>query len=242
MFFWFRYSAIDWRTLALRSCLTLSILLLLQHQAFAYPLIQATSGAVILDPICLLTGFFAGSLLMVESRQVSTFLLGLVTTLGVGVAISLLSLTWGLLPGIPPLILPTTVGFGLGLVLSGLWWWGYRQAYGQALLNTLTKQYQDRSQTRLPEENAGFFKTIALRAREIRYRRMVSSGEVNTLYAVIQSKLQQDWQAYQNSHQTKQKAKKRQQIQALLTKADQACGQTSFVSTTAESSKFENPL
>jgi hypothetical protein len=111
------------------------------------------------------------------------------------------------------------------------------------LLNfTLTKQDQNKPQTELPEGNAGFFKTIALRAGEIRYRRMVNSGEVNILYTVVQSKIQQDWQAYQNSQQTKQKVKKRQQIQALLTKADQACGQTSFGSNAAKSSKFENPL
>ncbi len=241
MFIWFRYTAIHWRTLALRSCLTLSILLLSQHQAFAYPLVQATSGAVVLEPICLVTGFFAGSLLVVESRQVSTFLLNLMAILGVGVALSLLS-PWGLLPGIQHLILPIAVGLSLGLVLSGLWWWGYRQAYGQALWNILTKQHQNEAQTRLPEENAGFFKTIALRARKIRYQRLVNSGEVNTLYTVVRRQIQQDWQAYQNSHQTKQKAKNLQQIQALLTKADQACGQTSFVSTTAESSKSENPL
>ncbi|MEM9117487.1 MAG: hypothetical protein AAGD09_06345 [Cyanobacteria bacterium P01_F01_bin.56] len=222
--------------------MALSILLLLQHQAWAYPLTPTASHLGMFEPISFVVAFFVGSLLVVESRRFGDFIWGLLLIAGVGTVIALLSVTWKVLSEIQPLWPVALVGLGLGIGIAGLWWWGYRQAYVQALVATLNGKPLNASPTNsfeLPEEAAGFFNTLHLRAQAIRYRRLVNSGEMNTLVMAIRHHIQQDWKHYRTAQLEHEKAQKRQRIQALLAKADHACGQSPFASVASVSNSPE---
>ena len=236
-----RPSVRRWRTVAMRSSVTLLFLLLLQSHAWAYALPPTVSRLGIIQPIGLIVGVFVGSFLVVESRRFRDFIWGLLLMFGAGMAIALLSITGNIQSEIQALLPVVLMGLGLGITITGLWWWGHRQAYAQALVATLRgKPMTSESQGGLPAKIAGFFNTLRLQAQAIRYRRLVNSGDMNTLSMAIRHQLQQDWEHYQTAQLEHKKAEKRKHIHALLAKADHACGQSPFASAATISNPPQN--
>lgn len=230
---------------SLVSSFTLIVVFLSQSAVFAQATVPNLNGAEIPDTmsemIYIMIGLLSVSILIIESRRWVTFLLGGLLMGIVGGAIALLSHHYNLIPTLAHLWPPTLVGMGLGFMLIGPWWWGYRQGYVQALYMTLSgRQQADPVFERLIQESTpqnetkpamGFLKLLSYRARAIRYHRMVSRGEMKTLYTLIKSQIQQDWQEAQAAEQAELNAEKQRQIEALLAKADHLCEQSRLAST-----------
>lgn len=233
---------------SLVSVLTLITVLLSQSAVLARATDLSLNRTETSEIIYIMIGLLSASILIVESRRWVTFLLGGLLMGIIGVAIALLGDHFERLPTLAHLWIPTLVGMGLGFMLIGPWWWGYRQGYVQALYMTLSSQQQaDPVFERLIQESTpqnetkpamGFFKLLSYRARAIRYHRMVSRGEMKTLYTLIKIQIQQDWQEAQAAEQAELNAEKRQQIEALLAKADHLCEQSRSTSTL---SRFPHP-
>ncbi|MEO0985391.1 MAG: hypothetical protein AAFY20_07570 [Cyanobacteria bacterium J06639_14] len=197
-----------------------------QPVAWAYALPQNLPELAFRESIYLVLALFAGSILVVESRRLSTFILGLLLMIIVFGAIAQF--------GHPQTLIPVAMGLGLSIVLVGSWWWGYRQGYIQALYTTIIGRQQNdplfsqviqsyEVQHSETESSAGFLRTLNYRARAIRYCRLMGESEVKTLYTLIKSQIQQDWQQAQAAHHTDQLTQQRAQIQALLAKVDYLC-------------------
>lgn len=213
------------------SSLTLMVVLLSQHTAFAHPIARSQDRAAVLENVYLVIGLFTGSLLIVESRRLSTFILGVLLLTTLAVAIAPPSRYYTLSPALEHLWPSAVIGLGLGIILVGGWWWGYRQGYGQALFRAITGRKQDALPLNLPiqshesDQFVGFFRELSNSASVIRYRRMLSRREVKALYTLIKDEIHQDWQQEQADHCAKQRELKRSHIRLLLTEADHICKQ-----------------
>ena len=216
--------------LGIMGSLTLTTVLMTQHPAFAQAVVPNTSNQTI-PIVFIIFGLLASSFLIIESRRIIPFLLGLLS-MSVGfVIVLLLAQHYTSSPLLEHFGLPTAIGFGLGLLFTGLWWWGVHQGYAQALFQLcmgkhdplLAKLIQQPSDTKL---SIGFYKKLTLQAIAIRYRHMLRRGDANTLYTLIHKKLQADWHKEINDQKRQNRQRKQEQIETLLDQADFLCMNT----------------
>lgn len=210
--------------------LTLTTILITQHPAFAQTVFPNSPGQTI-PIVCIILGLLASSFLIIESRRIIPFFLGLLS-MGVGFIIVLLLAQYYTNSSLLEQFgLPTAIGFGLGLLFTGFWWWGMHQGYAQALFQLcmgkhdplLAKLIQQPSGSNL---SIGFYKKLTLQAIAIRYRHMLRRGDANTLYTLIHKKLQADWHKEINDQKRQNRQRKQEQIEALLDQADFLCMNT----------------
>lgn len=210
--------------------LTLTTILITQHPAFAQTVVPNTPGQTI-PIVCIILGLLASSFLIIESRRIIPFFVGLLS-ISVGFIIVLLLAQYHTnSPLLEQFGLPAAIGFGLGLLFTGLWWWGVHQGYAQAIFQLcmgkhdplLAKLIQQPSGSNRP---IGFHKKLTLQAIAIRYRRMLRQGDANTLYTLIHQKLQADRQKEVNGQKRQKRQRKQEQIEALLDQADYLCMST----------------
>lgn len=210
--------------------LTLTTILITQHPAFAQTVVPNTSTQAI-PSVFIILGLLASSFLIIESRRIIPFLLGLLSMSGGFIIVLLLAQHYTSSPLLEQFGLPTAIGFGLGILLTGLWWWGVHQGYAQALFQLcmgkhdplLAKLIQQPSSS---NRSIGFYRKLALQAIAIRYRRMLRRGDANTLYTLIHKKLQADWQKEINGRKRQKRQRKQQHIEALLDQVDYLCMST----------------
>ncbi|MEL7355590.1 MAG: hypothetical protein AAFN40_03390 [Cyanobacteria bacterium J06560_6] len=223
--------------IGLMSGIGLVIAVLLQHPASAQSQPAIESGRLLspefLSFSCVAVGLFIGSLLVIESRRWLTFGLGLLGIVATGGAIALIAYSYDqLLPYVHSLWISLALGFGLGIVPVGLWWWGQRQGYGKAVAITLfQRKRKDPILKQLLKQHApsrqsnpvGFWKTLTYRAAAVRYRRMMNRDEIRSLYALIQRQVQADGRKERAARLAAQRKQKQSEIKTLLSEADALC-------------------
>lgn len=224
--------------LGLLSSVSFLVVLLSQSQALAFHQVYDHGDKL---PrygrlIYLTIGVFLGGVLTVESRRLKTFLFGLLLSLSGLWALALLIHYRANLPYPTELWLYSVMGFAIGIIPIGLWWWGHRQGYVLAIFNLLfCRDSADPILKRLlayyePEHNSdesaekaeaplGFFKWIKYQAAVVRYYRMFDQGELYAVGVLVSDRIQDHWQKKQAQQQAQKKQETKAAIESLLSQA-----------------------